>query len=388
MARSNGAPASIPSVSCRYRAAGRRPRSRPPRCRSPPPTTEPDDELDDPELDDPELDDPETGDPGAEEPRPEPPPNPSEDDEDDFDVDDDDPELDDELDDEPQPDPKLPKLYAHGDPDPRPLVSWLVKHLVPSTGHGLLAGQWGTGKTFVVFDLMASVATGQAFLGHLIKRQCGVLLIAAEGAYQVRLRLDAVVKEKCGGVERIPFRWYETTPLLLQKDATKTLIAMAKQADDSLQEEFGVPLGLVVIDTISACAGYTQAGGESDAATGQAIMGVLKSISQALCCFVFGVHHFGKDKEAGTRGTIATEDASDQILACLGERTVGGTVRNTRLAVGRTRAARRARSIRSPCAWWRRWRLMRTETRSPPWWWIGSPGARVPGRDRRPIRGR
>ena len=32
----------------------------------------------------------------------------------------DDPELDDEL---PQPNPKLPPLYAHGDPDPRPLKS-------------------------------------------------------------------------------------------------------------------------------------------------------------------------------------------------------------------------------------------------------------------------
>ena len=35
-------------------------------------------------------------------------------------------------------------------------------------------------------------APGQPFLGHTIKRQCGVLLIAAEGADEVRLRLDAV----------------------------------------------------------------------------------------------------------------------------------------------------------------------------------------------------
>ena len=31
--------------------------------------------------------------------------------------------------------------------------------------------------------------TGQPFLGHAVKRQCGVLLIAAEGADEVRLRL-------------------------------------------------------------------------------------------------------------------------------------------------------------------------------------------------------
>jgi hypothetical protein len=74
-----------------------------------------------------------------------------------------------------------------------------------------------------------------------------VLLIAAEGASEVRPRLDAVVRNKCGNMERAPFRWYETTPLLLQKGAAETLIAMAQQADRSLREEFGLPLGLIVI---------------------------------------------------------------------------------------------------------------------------------------------
>ena len=90
-----------------------------------------------------------------------------------------------------------------------------------------------------------------------MKRQCGVLLIAAEGASEVRLRLEAVVRDKCGNMERAPFRWYETTPTLLQKGAVETLIAMARQADASLQQEFGLPLGLIIIDTVAACAGYT-----------------------------------------------------------------------------------------------------------------------------------
>jgi AAA domain len=265
------------------------------------------------------------------------------DDEPEPDAEDEDDELDDDdLGDEDAPEqhPNLPRLHTHGSADPRPLKAWLIKHLISQVGHGLMSGQWGAGKTFAFFDLAASLNTGQSWLGHVVKRQCGVLLIAAEGADEVRLRLDAVVREKCGGMSRAPFVWYETAPLLLQKGAVEKLIAMARQAEASLQDKFGLPLGPIGIDTIAACAGYSRAGDENDNAVGQALMNVLKAVAQELGCFVLGIDHFGKNLEAGTRGAGSKESAGDVILACLGDKQLSGSVTNTRLAVRKHRGGR------------------------------------------------
>ena len=257
-------------------------------------------------------------------------------------LDEEEPELeeDDGIDDEPpQSDPGLPRLYGPHAPDDRPLKAWLIKHLIPQVGHGLMSGQWGAGKTFTCFDLAASLMTGQPFIGHMVKRQCGVLLIAAEGADEVRLRRDAVLREKCGNMTA-PFFWYETAPLLLHKGAVEKLIAMAQQAEAFIKEQFGLPLGLIAIDTIAASAGYGRAGDEYDNAVGQAIMNVLKAVAQEMNCFVLGIDHFGKSLEAGTRGASSKEASGDVVLACLGDKQLSGSVTNTRLAVRKHRGGK------------------------------------------------
>ena len=186
--------------------------------------------------------------------------------------------------------------------------------------------------------LLASIGTGQPFLGHMVKRQCGALLIAAEGANQVRLRRDAVVREKCGDVKHLPFCWYKTDTIAVAEGCGQDADRDGAAGRRRVAGEFGLPLGLVIIDTITACAGYPQAGGENDAATGMAIMGVLKAVAEACNCFVFGVGHLGKNVEAGTRGTGAKEDAADVVWVCLGEKQLSGSVTDTRLAVRKNKS--------------------------------------------------
>jgi len=261
-----------------------------------------------------------------------------------------DPELDDdELDlDELEPsksDSSLPPMYCYGDPDPRPIKSWAIKRLMPAIGHGVLAGQWGTYKTFTAFDLAACMMTGQPFLDYPVKRQSGVLLLAAEGADEVRLRVQAVVNARCGNMPRAPFCWYETAPVLLHKDSVNLLVAMGEQAAASIQAEFGLPLGLVIIDTMAVAAGYREHGAENDSAVVAAVMRVLKDVAERLSCFVLGIDHYGKNVDAGVKGSVNKETPCDLVLACLGERERSGSVTNPRLAVRKCRGGVQGREF-------------------------------------------
>jgi hypothetical protein len=112
---------------------------------------------------------------------------------------------------------------------------------------------------------------------------------------------------------------------------------MARKADASLRQEFGLPLGLVFIDTIAAAAGYTLPGAESDSAVGAQMMRVLRQAAEATDSFWFGVDHFGKNINLGTRGTSAKEASADLVLATLGDRELSGRVLNLRLAVRKCR---------------------------------------------------
>ena len=104
--------------------------------------------------------------------------------------------------------------------------------------------------------------------------------------------------------------------------------------------EFGLPLGLIVVDTISNAAGYMKGGDDNDSATTTALMGTLRAVAETIGCFVLGVDHFGKDIAGGTRGSTAKESSADLVLAALGDKAVTGAVSNVKLAIRKNRAGR------------------------------------------------
>jgi hypothetical protein len=146
--------------------------------------------------------------------------------------------------------------------------------------------------------------------------------------------LEALLREKCGNLNPAPFVvWRKNVPILLQKGAVEKLVKKARQVEKRFKDVFGLPLGLIEIDTTAACAGYLRAGDEQDNAVCQAILSVMEAVAQELGCFVLAVDHFGKDQNLGTRGGSSKEGSADVLLACLGEKQLNGSVINTRLAV-------------------------------------------------------
>jgi hypothetical protein len=229
------------------------------------------------------------------------------------------------------------KVFWHGSVDYRASRPQLVQDVIPQVGCGLMSGQWGTFKTFAGFDLAHSCMSGEPFLGYEVVRRGGVVLIGLEGRDEIPIRLQAVIDDRGKITGEAPFAWVETCPPLLGKNAVEEICATLEPIARELKVRFGMPLVLVEIDTLPDAAGYHKDGQESDTTAGQAILNVMAEVAYRMRCFVLGIEHFGKQVETGTRGSSAREGRADVVLAMLGDKSVSGEIKNTRLALRKRR---------------------------------------------------
>jgi hypothetical protein len=229
----------------------------------------------------------------------------------------------------------LPLQWA-GDMPAAPM-QWLVKGLVPQCGVGLISGQTGTYKTFLALELAGCLATGTSFADQRIMRKCATLLLPAEGVGSIPGRLRALATKYGGKDLPIAAPRGVSAPKLLEAGTAETLIATIQSADMISQERYGLPTGLVLIDTVMASAGFQKSGDENDSSVNARLMGVLNDVAAATGTMIMGVDHFGKEVETGTRGSSAKEGAADIVLALLGKKDVTGTVENPQMAARKVR---------------------------------------------------
>lgn len=210
----------------------------------------------------------------------------------------------------------------------------IVKRLVPKVGVGIVGGQSGAGKTFVVCDLAAAVSTGEGeFFGHPVRERVGVVILAAEDAGAIRQRLKVAIDYRGPGLLP-PATWISGFDFNTQ-EGVDDIVSRLRAIDRRFRRDHGVRLGIAIVDTITAAFAIEN---ENDNSQIASLMKVLKGVGEAVGVFVFGVHHFGKTTETGLRGASAFTDNSDIVIAVLADRDqINGRVENRRVSLSKSR---------------------------------------------------
>jgi hypothetical protein len=204
--------------------------------------------------------------------------------------------------------------------NPRPPEPWIVQGTIPLVGVGLNSGQTGAGKTWVSTHLAACVMTGKPFAGMHVDHPGGVLYFEVENS-SVDTRIRAACEALGRDATKLPFLYNESIgPLFvrkrLERGQAKLLRDKLAWAKRAMLARFGVLLRLVLLDTLASIAGIED---HDDTGEGAAFMNFCADLAKEFGVFIVICDHFGKNIEAGTRGTTAKEARADAVLAVIGK---------------------------------------------------------------------
>jgi hypothetical protein len=197
---------------------------------------------------------------------------------------------------------RYPRIYF-GEEDKGPALSWLVKGVLPSGGLSALFGEPGTGKSFLALDLALHVAHGRDWFG-IRCQQAGVAYVTGEGGVGFRSRMKAWRIDRAG-TAGAPFVLVPSSINLFDDTQETQLLINEIEAHG---EAMGFKVGLIVFDTLARMIG---SGDEDRARDMGVIVQRAEAIQSATGAHVLIVHHAGKDKERGMRGSNALLGAVD-----------------------------------------------------------------------------
>jgi hypothetical protein len=232
--------------------------------------------------------------------------------------------------------PEKDDLCWYGVDEVDAVQPWLVKDMLPEVGVVLLSARRKMGKTGAALDLVGSVITTLPFAGHEMARRGGALYIAVEGVRSLPMRLRALVEGKLKGdaasllpllpegyLDKPPIAWLRQGRNSLNLQDRASLARLAGNvggAMDQMQTQYGLPLAIIVIDTMNRAAKFKDG---NDAAEAQKVMDVLTDISEQTKALIVVLDHYGKDEDRGTKGSSNKEDSADVVLVLQGNAKTG-----------------------------------------------------------------
>ncbi|TSJ91855.1 AAA family ATPase [Gilliamella apicola] len=182
------------------------------------------------------------------------------------------------------------------------IQNYIIKNILPMQSLCCIYGQSGTFKSFLAISLGCSIACGKEWSGNKVK-QGAILYIAGEGGTGVPKRIKA---------------WFDyhninsSIPLFV---INRPVFPLVKEDVDELklacldaENEFGMKVSLIIIDTLARCLGSADENSAKD--MGAFISGCDKLKGDTGASILI-VHHTGKDESRGARGSSALTASLD-----------------------------------------------------------------------------
>lgn len=183
----------------------------------------------------------------------------------------------------------------------RPAPPWIVRGVLPRAGLGVLFGESGSGKSFLVFDMVAAIARGAPWRG-LRTTRCRVVYVVAEGAGGLRVRLRAYAQAHGVALGELEVAFVDDVPNLV--DA-----AHCKAVADAVVGSGGA--GVIVVDTLAQT---TPGANENSGEDMGKVLAHCRALHVRTGALVLLVHHSGKDASKGARGWSGIRAAADVEL--------------------------------------------------------------------------
>lgn len=184
-------------------------------------------------------------------------------------------------------------------------ISWLVKGWIPAQSTGMIFGEPGVGKTFVMLDIACCIATGTEWHGKRITAGT-VVYLAGEGNFGLRQRIASWAKaHDVTNLDNL---------LISNKAIDMDSPGAAAQILGAVHALTSAPVALVVIDTLN----NHMAGDENSAKDTRAMLNACNVVGAALSSTIMLVHHVGHSADkVRARGSSAWRAAVDASIAVM-----------------------------------------------------------------------
>lgn len=178
---------------------------------------------------------------------------------------------------------------------------YVIKHILPSQSLCSIYGPSGSYKSFLAVSWACHIAAGVPWSDRKVT-QGAVLYIVGEGGVGVPRRIKAWEQVHKQSADNLFLVNRPVFPVRRQ-EVNEVLLAACE-----VEAECGLPVRLVVIDTLARCFGGND---ENDARDMGAFIEGCDTIKQATGATVLVVHHSGKDEAKGARGSSSFRAALD-----------------------------------------------------------------------------